>query len=453
MPYSEQLRQLFEIIFQFYEKIGDNIFNIYLQYSRPFLDVLHITFDSIFYVLLYVTIALTSSYLLMSIYLLFFKNKYKEKIAKEKDLPFVTIQIPTYNELAALNCAKRCLDFDYPKSKYEILIGDDSSDKSISKKINLFAKNYKRVKVTRRGGNAGFKPGNLNHMLKFTKGEYIVIFDSDFLPEKDFLKRIISPFVFDKKLHATQARWVTKNFSQNLASIVGGTIPFFTHQLGLPVLNRMDSISFIAGSAEAVKTSTLKSLGGWQSGSLTEDIEYSLRLTKEGKKIIYLENLLCECEAPYTVKDLAKQQMRWAYGVITAGKEHLFGIISNRKIKASKKMNIFILLSGYIMTVLFFLLAVTGFLSIITHRPGLIDWNRFISETTLNIILTSGFLLTTSITYVLGKKTKEIPRMLLASFSIGIIVINIITIGIFKALFNRPMQWFMLNKRGNEVSV
>ena len=452
MPYSEEVKLIIELIFQFYEKIGDGVFNFYLNNSRPLLDVLHITFDSIFYILLYITIALTSSYLLMSVYLLFFKDKYKEKIAQDKHLPFVTIQIPTYNELAALNCAKRCLDFDYPKSKYEIIIGDDSSDLSISKKIDIFSKGHKQIKVTRRGNNEGFKPGNLNYMLKHTKGEFIVVFDSDFLPEKDFLKRLISPFIFDKDVHAVQARWVTKNFSQNLASVVGGTIPFFTHQLGLPVLNRADSISFIAGSAEAVRTSTLKDLGGWQSGSLTEDIEYSLRLTREGKKIIYLENLLCECEAPYTIKDLAKQQMRWAYGVITAGKQHLFGILSNKKLKFSKKLNIFLLLSGYVMTVLFFLLAMTGFLSIITHRPGIIDWNKFISETTLNIILTSGFLLTTSITYVLGRKTKEIPRMLVASFSIGLIVINIITLGIFKALFNRPMQWYMLNKRGNELS-
>ena len=181
--------------------------------------------------------------------------------------------------------------------------------------------------------------------------------------------------------------------------------------------------------------------------SLTEDIEYSLRLTKAEKKITYLESLECDCETPFTLKDLGKQQMRWAYGVIKALKLHFGEIL----LKAPKQsLNVMMLLSGYLITILFFSLGVTGFLSIITHRPEAVQWIKFFSETTMNILLTSGFLLTGIITLVMSKKAREIPRMIIASFSVGLVVILYVTKGVLKALFNRPMQWFILAKHGNQ---
>jgi len=449
-----QITHLIMIIFNFYENIGTFVYDFYIANSRLILDYMHIFFDSFFYVLLYITIIFTFAYLMMGLILLFKNKKTQEIPVKDSQLPKVTIQIPTYNELAALNCAEKCLKFDYPKNKYKIIIGDDSSDKLISRKIDMFAKKHKdMVIVTRRGSNKGYKPGNLNHMLKYTKGEYIVIFDSDFLPEKDFLRRLIAPFVHNPNLSAVQARWITKNYSQNLVSIVGGTIPLLTHYLGLPFLNLVNGNSFIGGSAEAIKKSDLIRMGGWQSGSLTEDIEFSLRMTKAGKSILYLDTLHCKCEAPFTLPDLGKQQMRWSYGVITAIKEHFFGIVFNKKLSFNNKLNIFLLLYGYIITFFFFLLGLTGALSIITHRPEIINWGKLISETTLNITLTSGFLMATTITLILGKKAREIPKMFIASFTVGLIIINIVTLGIFKAIFNRPMNWFMLTKQGNNLNV
>ena len=123
--------------------------------------------------------------MVMSVYIMFAKTKKKEKMFIEHKAPFVTIQIPTFNELAAIRCAKKCLEFDYPKNKYEILIGDDSSNKEVSKKIDAFAAKYDNVSVTRRGNNLGFKAGNLNNMLKISKGEILVLFDSDFIPKRD----------------------------------------------------------------------------------------------------------------------------------------------------------------------------------------------------------------------------------------------------------------------------
>jgi cellulose synthase/poly-beta-1,6-N-acetylglucosamine synthase-like glycosyltransferase len=116
----------------------------------------------------------------------------RRKNKKVEEWPFVTIQIPTFNEPVAIRCAEKCLEMDYPEDRFEIIIGDDSNDPKVSKLIDDFAKKHKKVKVVRRGTNFGFKAGNLNNMLKYSKGDIIVVFDSDFIPKKDFLKNTLA---------------------------------------------------------------------------------------------------------------------------------------------------------------------------------------------------------------------------------------------------------------------
>jgi cellulose synthase/poly-beta-1,6-N-acetylglucosamine synthase-like glycosyltransferase len=233
--------------------------------------------------------------------------------------------------------------------------------------------------------------------------------------------------------------------------LIGGIIPAFSHQLGLSFMNMIKGNAFIAGSGEAVRKKTLVELGGWRSGALTEDIEYSFRLMKNNKRIVYLENLLCECEAPFTIKDLCKQQMRWGYGVIAALKTHLKGTLFNKKIPASWKLNPLILLSGYLITFLFFSLLTIGVLSFISAEPAPIVWGKLFSETALNLLITSGYLATSVIMLLLLKKAREIPRMIAASFTVGLMVIYYVVVGISRSVFNRGMQWFILSKKGNEV--
>ncbi|RKX33679.1 MAG: hypothetical protein DRP64_20730, partial [Verrucomicrobia bacterium] len=135
--------------------------------------------------------------------------------------PTVTVQIPTYNELAALNCAKCCLDFDYPAEKIQILIGDDSNKPEISTKIDAFAAANPRIEISRRGDNTGFKPGNLNVMLPKSMGDYLLILDSDFLPKEDFLKRLVVPVIKDPSLAGVQAAWKIINVHDNHSTLMG----------------------------------------------------------------------------------------------------------------------------------------------------------------------------------------------------------------------------------------
>ncbi len=420
---------------------------------RSTLDFLHPIFDNIFDLFLFITILISSAYLVISLYVIFSKKKSKVSYEfEEKKAPFVTIQIPTCNELAAIQCAKTCLNFDYPKDRYEIIIGDDSKNKKISKKIDEFAKSEKLVKVRRRGNNIGYKAGNLNHMLKFSRGEILVLFDSDFAPKEDFLKRIVAPFIHDKKIPAVQARWNSVNANQNIISKLGSTIIAICHKIMLPFIYRRRKFGFLCGSAEAIRKELLVKLGGWKTGSLTEDIEYTLRLLKNGHRVVYLNELECDGEVPYKAKDLYRQQMRWAYGVMCAFKEHGKEITFNKKLTIEDKLYAYLDLSGYMISVLLMSLFITGFLSFITHTPEPINLVKFFSELGRNILLTSGLIITAVTAQCMSKNSKSVPSVVGSFFSYGLVVVYYVNKGIFKAIFKKPMQWYMLSKNANEVT-
>ncbi len=430
--------------------IVEKAFSAYQVLGRPILDVLNMIFDKIFDGFLVITVIISVLFLLMTFFVLINRKREHETIL-EDHTPKVTVQIPTYNELVALRCAQACLEFDYPKDKYEILIGDDSNVVFVSKKIAEFAVKHSLIRVIKREKNIGFKPGNLNNMLKHTNGEFIVIFDSDFVPSSDFLKRIVQPFVHDKKIAAVQAKWTFINQNQNLVSILASTILNVYHYITLPFIKNFRQRSFLCGSAEAVRKSTLDELGGWDNGNLTEDIEYSIRSLNKGYKIVYLPELKCDSEVPYTPKDLYKQQMRWAYGVIYSLKKHFRELLFNRQINLADKACVGIVVGGYFLALSLAGLFVFGFLSLVTHPPAPIDWYRLFYELGRNILITSGLLISSAVSMIQSNNAKKIVPMVASSFTFGIITTYYVNKGILKAILGRPMHWFMLNKKGNEI--
>lgn len=421
---------------------------IYIVHGRNVLDYLHIVFDKTFYVFLYIAVAITSIYLILTVIASLSGKRIKEKKFDMEKAPFVTVQIPTMNELVALRCAKKCLEFEYPKDKYEILIGDDSDKKEVSKKIAKFASGNDIIKVIKRDKNTGFKPGNLNSMLKHSKGDILVLFDSDFTPEKDFLKRIVAPFVNDREISAVQARWNFNNFSQNLVTIMASTIVYVFHHVTLAFMSRFGTAS-LCGSAEAVKKKDLIELGRWRSGSLTEDIEYSLRLHKSNKKIVYLPELECYSDVPHKTKDLCKQQMRWAYGVIDSYRLHIKDVIFSRLIPAKRKTLSLCAGFGYMLPVLILMLCAFGTLSFVTHKPAPIDLAKFLSELGRNILLTSGLVAASFFSLYKAKKIRHSLKMVASSFSIGLVTTYYVNKGIFKSILGKPMSWYLLDKNNN----
>ncbi len=374
--------------------------------------------------------------------------------------PPVTVQIPTYNELAALNCAQCCLNFDYPADKLQIMIGDDSSDAEISAKIDAFVSTNPRIEISRRGDNAGFKPGNLNEMLPKATGDYLLILDSDFLPENDFLKRLVVPVIQDPSLAGAQAAWEIINVHDNHSTLMGTGIVNIIHAVILPFLKTVTGNCVFCGSGELVKKSDLIEHGGWTPGALTEDVDYSLRLITAGKRIAYVPNLSVRCEVPYTPGDLFHQQMRWAYGVVRAFMAHGAKLLLSRTIQKRTKLAVICFSGGYIMIGLLLLTTLLGLLNLISGILGLdpaaaqsssYTIGHFVYDTIVNILLTCGMVISAiAAGFINGFGLRSLGKLLAASFTIGIICMFFVGRGMITAWLGLPMKWFMLRKAGNE---
>ena len=370
-------------------------------------------------------------------------------------LPTVTVHIPTYNELAALNCARCCLDFDYPAEKLQILIGDDSNRPEISRAIDEFAERNPRVAVSRRGNNHGYKSGNLNHMLGRSTGDYLLILDSDFLPERDFLRRLATPVVRDPALAGVQATWRVGNARQNYSTLMGAGIINVIHVVILPLLKLAAKTCLFCGSAELVRKDLLVRQGGWTLGALTEDVDYSLRVLAEGERIHYLEDLSCSCEAPHTPRDLFRQQMRWAYGVMRALMAHGGRLLRSRPARAGTKAAVICFCGGYLMVALMLATSVLGLLNLAIGWAGgaavVADGLAGVGNPWLNLVLTCGMLVSSVCAgFVTGFGARSAQKLVIASLSIGIILLFFVGKGLAKALLGLPMNWFMLKKNGNE---
>jgi cellulose synthase/poly-beta-1,6-N-acetylglucosamine synthase-like glycosyltransferase len=370
-------------------------------------------------------------------------NKSSRRIPGKK-LPFVTVQIPTYNEPVALRCAEKCLKFDYPENKFEIIIGDDSNDEDVSRIIDEFAEKHRdKIRVMRRPVNEGFKAGNLNNMLKHSRGEIIVIFDSDFIPAKNFLKKIVKPLIENKKVAAVQSRWEFMNADQNLVSRLYSSILIVYHHLTLPLINRF-GISFICGSAEAIKKDVLLKLGGWQNGSLTEDTEFSIRIMEMGYRTVYLQDLVTSGESPFTFNGFKRQQMRWAYGTIRAFMDHKKQILFNKNFNNKQRAMLFFVLLGYLVSPILALLFVSGTIAFVTNIPGPIDIAEFTRSLGRNLLLTSGFIAASMVALKKNGRLRMFPKLLISSFTAGVLVSFSVAIAIFKSVSRRPMDWYMI---------
>ena len=435
-------------ILLWYTTITREVMDWYLTHTTQILDTLHVGFQAAFDALLIVATILAALYALIAVVVLIVRPKTERYGYDPSRAPRVTVQIPTRNEIAALRCAEACLRFDYPAEKVQILIGDDSDDRRVSARLSAFAKRHASVRVIRRKRNDGYKAGNLNNMLQHTTGEILVVFDSDYVPGPDFLRRIAAPF-HDRKVVAAQARWKPINKGRSLSAILGFAITESFHQVFLPFMHWIGGSVMLCGSAGAVRGSELKRLGGLRHGSLTEDIEYALRLHRHGHRIVYLHDLACGMEVPSTPKDLYRQQMRWAFGVVNALREHGLAIVRGR-VTAARKLNTLLLFpSGYLLTTLILLLFATGLLAFVTHPPGPFNPVLFTTETLRNISFTSGLLLTFVVGMALAGRSSLLAKLAIATFSIGLVVTYYVNLGIWRALRGGVMPWYLVKKEGN----
>ncbi|MFN3849313.1 MAG: cellulose synthase family protein [Spirosomataceae bacterium] len=236
---------------------------------------------------------------------------------KASELPFVTIQLPVYNELYVVErLIEAVAAFDYPKDKFEIQILDDSTDETseiIAKKIQELLSQNIDIQHIRRPNRIGFKAGALAHGLEIAKGEFIAIFDADFVPNKDFLQKTI-PYFQNPAIGVVQTRWqhLNKDFSILTQLQAFGLDAHFTIEQG----GRNASGHFINfnGTAGVWRRKAIDDAGGWQADTLTEDLDLSYRSQLKGWQFVYLEDVGSPAELPVAMKAIKSQQYRWSKG-------------------------------------------------------------------------------------------------------------------------------------------
>ena len=301
------------------------------------------------------------------------KNQQNDNDESLDSFPHVTVQLPLYNELYVV---ERLIDsiaqFNYPLEKLEIQVLDDSNDETIelvANKVNELKKLGIDIIQIRRKNRKGFKAGALGEGLQSAKGEFIAIFDADFVPEKDFLIKTL-PFFRDKKVGVVQTKWehLNKNYSLLTKLQAFGLDAHFTiEQTGR---NKSGHFMNFNGTAGIWRKECIIQSGGWQSDTLTEDLDLSYRAQINGWKFKYLENVGSPAELPAEMNALKSQQFRWTKGAAECAKKHLPGIILSNKISISTKLHaIFHLMNSFI----FVCILLTGIISI----PMLIIKNQF----------------------------------------------------------------------------
>ncbi len=367
-----------------------------------------------------------------------------------KSFPRVSIHIPTLNEIVAIRCARKCLRFSYPRDRYEIIIGDDSTKKSISRRIDAFASRHSgMVKVTRRPDRNGFKAGNLNHMLTHSGGEIIVNFDSDFMPPRDFLMKVIPPFMENRRMAFVQSKWKYMNIDQNLVSRFASSV-LMVYQNLLAMINSRLGVPLLFGSGLAVRRSVLEKLGGWKEGSVTEDVDFSIKALKSGYSSMYITDLAVPGEVPFTLRGFFRQQKRWAYGNARTFMDHRKWILFGKNINLLQRISITMTLLGYMASPFLVMFMFFGTLSFMTGDPAAIDVGKFASTTGWTLLMNSGFMAATMVALFREKKLRMMLHVVIGAFSVGLYTAFGVTSGFFRALTGRKIYWYMIRKAGNE---
>ncbi len=261
------------------------------------------------------------------LYLLYRKKVWaRARIPAGYEWPKVTLQLPIFNEKFVLETLLHAAsNLDYPKDCLQIQVLDDSTD-STSEVALCLVERYRlaglNIEVHHRDHRAGYKAGALAEGLKTATGEFIALLDADFVPEKNWLKRVI-PFFQDEQVGFIQTRWAFVNRNANLltrmASLVMDAhfVVEQTARVGAGLLTNFN------GSAGIWRRAAIESAGGWQADTLTEDLDLSLRAQLKGWKAMYLPRVSVLSQSPDQISAYKNQQYRWVKGTIQVGRKHL----------------------------------------------------------------------------------------------------------------------------------
>ncbi len=240
----------------------------------------------------------------------------------EAELPRITVQLPLFNELYVVDrLLKAVTAIDYPREKLEIQVLDDSTDETVKVAEAVVAKYAEQgfdIHYIHRSDRTGFKAGALENGNKSAKGDLLAIFDADFVPKPDCLRKLVD-FFTDPMVGCAQMRWSHINGQYNLLTRLQ-TIMLDGHfVVEQTTRNRTGGFFNFNGTAGIWRRQAIEMSGGWQHDTLTEDTDLSFRAQLMGWKFVYLLDEEAPAEIPVEINAFKAQQRRWAKGVMQVG--------------------------------------------------------------------------------------------------------------------------------------
>jgi cellulose synthase/poly-beta-1,6-N-acetylglucosamine synthase-like glycosyltransferase len=274
-------------------------------------------------------------------------KKKKEKhplldLTKPESVPFITIQLPVFNELYVMERLLKCINqIEYPREKLEVQVLDDSTDESVELTRGL----VEDLKIDgldivqiRRKNRVGFKAGALKEGLTSAKGEFIAIFDADFLPQSNWLLQTVSQFE-NEEIGIVQTRWSHINRDYSILTQVQAfalDAHFTLEQVGR---NSKGHFMNFNGTAGVWRKTCILDAGNWEGDTLTEDLDLSYRAQLKNWKFKYLEDVETPSELPVVMSSIRSQQFRWNKGGAENFQKMARRVIISKEVKSSSKIH------------------------------------------------------------------------------------------------------------------
>jgi cellulose synthase/poly-beta-1,6-N-acetylglucosamine synthase-like glycosyltransferase len=298
-------------------------------------------------------------YSLNFFFLLYYLSRRKRAEGIEvniSQLPIVTIQLPLYNEkYVSSRLIDAVCNMDYPKDRLEIQVLDDSEDDS--REAVLASVQKKRLKGFNinhisRQDRSGFKAGALRMGMRYAKGEFIAIFDADFVPPPEFLKKTLRYFS-DSRVGLVQSRWghMNENYSTlTEAQALSLDLHFLIEQNAKSSTHLFINFN---GTAGVWRTSCIKDAGGWHTGTLVEDMDLSFRAQMKGWRLLFDKDIVVSGELPVQMNAAKRQQYRWAKGTTQLALKLLGELLLSKRIPVDTKFQAFIQLTRHVIYPMF----------------------------------------------------------------------------------------------------
>ncbi len=346
------------------EKFADSN-NISFLYS---LDSFDITIISLYFGILFL-LSLYGFYRLKLVYTFL---RYQKFVPQPKEqwqtLPQVTVQLPLFNELYVVErLIKAVAELDYPKNLLQIQVLDDSTDETVEITARVVAEYKNRgydIQHIHRTNRHGFKAGALEEGLRQAKGDFVAIFDADFIPRPDCLRKMIH-FFTDEKIGMVQMRWSHINRDYSILTKIQAIMLDGHFVVEQTARNRSGSFFNFNGTAGMWRRQAIEGSGGWQHDTLTEDTDLSYRAQMMGWKFVYLLDEDTPAELPVEINAFKAQQRRWAKGLIQVGIKLLPRLLRHPALPLDVKVELFFRLTNNIAALLMIVLA-------LLHLPVLI---------------------------------------------------------------------------------